>query len=223
MRRFLPHRRGRVPAGSQPAARQDAAARRVVGVRARTRRRSGRAIAASTALAVGAALVATGAAAPPAPYRPKVWIPPQTPRAAWPYTAGQPRVGDKPAGRSVAPNAPAAVVAWPAAGTSQISVSGTPGSAPKTSPRAGVAPVRLSVAHTGHGGKTLSAADAVTAAPTAATVTVADAATARAAGVQGLIMKLSRADSAAGPGRVAVTLDYSGFASAFGEIGRAHV
>lgn len=165
---------------------------------------------------MGAALVATGAAAPPAPYRPKVWIPPQTPRAAWPYTAGQPRVGDKPAGRSVAPNAPAAVVAWPAAGTSQISVSGTPGSAPKTSPRAGVAPVRLSVAHTGHGGKALSAADAVTAAPTAATVTVADAATARAAGVQGLIMKLSRADSAAGPGRVAVTLDYSGFASAFG-------
>lgn len=87
-------------------------------------------------------------------------------------------------------------VSWPAAGTAEVDLSGS------TRGRAAAGlPVRVG---------------AVPGGPASVRVAVLDQAASRAAGLTGLLVRMSRSDGQARPGPVSLAVDYSGFRGAFG-------
>lgn len=162
-----------------------------------------RAVTAVVVMGLMAAVVNSAGAPPAAARAAAVWKPPQTPLASWPYVTGHDRARGVATPPRAATDAPRSPVAWPQAGTSRIAVSG--GAAGAT-PGGGA--LRFAPART---------AGAVRAgAPTAVAVTVAGRAAASAAGIDGVVFSVHRADSATGTGRSALTVDYRGFAAAYG-------
>lgn len=92
-------------------------------------------------------------------------------------------------------------VVWPTATTATLPVTGK-GAAAKTT-AVGTLPVGFSAPTTGT-------------VPTKVTVKVAGHSTATALGVDGTVLSVTRADKRSGTGRARLTLDYSGFAHAYG-------
>ncbi|MFJ4836474.1 RHS repeat-associated core domain-containing protein, partial [Streptomyces sp. NPDC088747] len=90
---------------------------------------------------------------------------------------------------------------WPTASTATLSVADTESTAKTTS--VGKLPLKIS-------------APAKGAAPAKVTVKVAAHATATALGINGTVLSVSRADGRKGTGQARLTLDYSGFANAYG-------
>ncbi|MBC6460895.1 sugar-binding protein [Actinomadura sp. HBU206391] len=109
------------------------------------------------------------------------------------------RVAAKPRKPDPAPKGPAAKTAWPGAGIAKVAVSA------KTPARAGNLPIWVMPP----AGRAGNAAGAVN-------VRMLDRTAARKAGVDGVVLTMSRSDKVTTAGRVGVRLDYSGFAQAFG-------
>ncbi|MEU6404634.1 polymorphic toxin-type HINT domain-containing protein [Streptomyces sp. NPDC046985] len=91
--------------------------------------------------------------------------------------------------------------AWPTAATATLPVAGE--ASPAKTTAVGKLPVRVSA---------VSKNDA----PAQVTVRVADHSTATTLGVDGAVLSIARADKRRGAGKARLTLDYSGFADAFG-------
>jgi RHS repeat-associated protein len=175
---------------------------------------------------VGALLAGAGVsaadAAPPA--KPKAWQPVATQKT--PSVPGHPGVpaGLASAVRSGHESAPG-VPAVPFKAKAPIWPSGK-GTAALTAPEPGTGPAKQAAdsadAATGPATRltglpvTLASADRSPAAATTATVDVASHAAASAAGVDGVILTLSRADGGSAASPVDLSLDYTGFATASG-------
>jgi RHS repeat-associated protein len=101
---------------------------------------------------------------------------------------------------------------WPAAGVAEVSLASAVGtrSAAVSGVRAGSLPVMVRPA-TGS-----AAARSTASVPAAVRVEVLPKATAQAAGVNGLLVRVGRSDGVASAGQVEVIVDYSSFASAYG-------
>nr|MDT0661638.1 polymorphic toxin-type HINT domain-containing protein [Micromonospora sp. DSM 115978] len=99
---------------------------------------------------------------------------------------------------------PAAV--WPAAGSAVVDVPDTPDSPPA---RVGSLPVAVAA-------PTASDAAVRKAAPSGVRVEVLDRAATARAGVQGMLLRIDRADGVTGPGEVKISVDYQAFATAYG-------
>jgi RHS repeat-associated protein len=102
--------------------------------------------------------------------------------------------------------------AWPKAGSATVDLAGSGKRSARSSAKAGSLPVRVGPAK----GVTRSAMAAAT--PTRAKVDVLSHAAAQKAGIDGLLLKVTRADSrtSATNGRVSVEVDYAAFAQAYG-------
>ncbi|GGJ99961.1 hypothetical protein GCM10011583_34230 [Streptomyces camponoticapitis] len=110
-------------------------------------------------------------------------------------------------------------VTWPAPGTATVDLSGSDTTARSAVRAAGSLPVSVAVSETAPktGGQSRSASGTGKAARlTKAKVAVAGRAAADAAGVDGLLLSVGRADGATGPGKARVQVDYSSFRGAYG-------
>ncbi|MFI9328501.1 ricin-type beta-trefoil lectin domain protein [Kitasatospora sp. NPDC052868] len=118
---------------------------------------------------------------------------------------------------------------WPAEATATVNLGGTAaksGSAPAGKPASGQAPVRAGATpvlvgtaapeQLGAQARDIVGSEAPVSAPSSVEVKVADRAKAQSAGVDGLLVGLSRADSRTEAGSVAVSLDYGAIAQAYG-------
>ncbi|MEU6463113.1 ricin-type beta-trefoil lectin domain protein [Streptomyces sp. NPDC046976] len=193
------------------------------------RRIWGRGLTAVTATAAASSLIVSAAVAQGVPeyhYDGKLWSAGPTYRT--PSVGGHPLAGRTPATpkttkplRTYRPARPA----WPPAGTSTIALTRSAKSSatastpqhqtadgPAASPvRAGKLPVWVAPAK-----QAAKKRDAAPSTPAAVRVQLAGHAQAQAAGVDGMLLGLARADGAASSGRVAVTLDYSALDKAYG-------
>ncbi|MGW8329466.1 hypothetical protein ACWGLE_16335 [Streptomyces sp. NPDC055897] len=108
-------------------------------------------------------------------------------------------------------------VVWPAAGSADVDFTATAGSK-----SAGMAPAAKSASAAGKqraGSLPVSVGgskDRVAGTPSKVKVSVADRATAQKAGVDGLLLSLTRTDQATRPGTAPVEVDYSAFKGAYG-------
>ncbi|MFG2013768.1 RHS repeat-associated core domain-containing protein [Actinomadura geliboluensis] len=170
-------------------------------------RRSARATAIVTAMALAAGLLSVppALAEPPNSHRPKVEdherVVDGRPLKARPRKTDTPKPG------------PAAKAAWPAPGTAEVKVpsgsdAGRTARAAGTAAKAGALPVEILAPAGSPTARTAPPAEQVR-------VQVLDRQAANTAGVDGLAFTVARTDAAA-PGRVKLRLDYSAFAQAFG-------
>lgn len=124
------------------------------------------------------------------------------------------------------PNSRTAAPAWPS-GTAQVALpaadAGTGGrssavaAAPSAAVRAGTLPIWISNPGTkAPGARTATASAAPGTVPSRVSVGVLPRTAAQAAGINGLLLTVGRADAAPAVGRVHLALDYSAFATAFG-------
>lgn len=127
---------------------------------------------------------------------------------AEPSVPGHKTVG-KPAARpAAAPVTPVSAPVWPASAAADVTLAAPGGSAVHASGT----PVSLSLPTAG----AARSASSPTSSPVAVHVAVADHAAAQRAGVDGAIVSASRTDAGGAAASVALSLDYSGFRSAFG-------
>jgi len=182
-------------------------------------------VAALVSISVMAVMVSTtGAAKAPSGGTDKIWSPPQTPL---PKTASVPGTNYKaPATpqHAAMPQFKAQQPTWPAAGradadlgsladTMTSSAMNSSGSATKA--RAGSLP--LWVAAPNHSAGDLTAdAKAAASVPSRVHAQMAGQDLAKALGINGVVFSVARGDGSSNPGTVAMTLDYSSFATAFG-------
>ncbi|MFE0461333.1 polymorphic toxin-type HINT domain-containing protein [Kitasatospora sp. NPDC058965] len=148
-------------------------------------------------------------AADPLPAQPKVLGHPVT-GSAKPGAAPEPK-----GSRALKTHTPA-VPQWPAASTSTLTT-GAGGHA--SAAPAGGAPVSVAAAApaaAGNAAQQEAGAAVPAGTPAAVQAVTADHAGASAAGVDGLLVGLSRADGSAEPGKVSVSVDYSSIAQAYG-------
>ncbi|MEU8144245.1 polymorphic toxin-type HINT domain-containing protein [Nonomuraea sp. NPDC048901] len=183
------------------------------------RRRSPRLVATVTALLVCAGLLAAvPVEAPPvaadaARLLPKPADPDKT------VAGHEVKVKPRKLDASVAHPAPSATVTWPKAGVAEVSLSAAaPGlrtSASTAAAKAGTLPVWVGAVSPA-GAATAPSATALSATPGKVRVRMLDRATGRRAGVDGVVFSVEQAGAAPVPGKMAVRLDYSGFARAYG-------
>lgn len=175
--------------------------------------------------AVAGSVVASLFVAPPVSAAPPSWPTPAAPAAGSSVPVSP--VGARAAAKAPSETGPrwsAAAPSWPAGGDGVVEVdTATAGAARST--RAQAARVGgLGLAVRGNGGDSLNeralvhgaAVGTAAAAPGSVKVSVADRAATEAAGVKGVLFTVLRADGTAGASKVALDLDYAGFADAYG-------